>query len=136
MKKGDYGLVRSNDPDFIFSIRPYPCPWYSLSEHDCDNLPDDDLKALMAWEEDARTFGHQIMEGSGINQLTRLVEICQKNGWSSHMDDDPSKNFNNVGNHIDCFLFQKIGEFLMRNPNPLPDEPVKPPDEVAEKVEV
>lgn len=48
MHPGDYGLVRSNDPDFIFRMPPEPDPARGLSDEEYDRNPQIH-KDWMAW---------------------------------------------------------------------------------------
>lgn len=84
--EGYYGLVRCNDPDFIWKTRPRPEP------------PESDQDAWAKWAKEAEEF-EECLNGDAMTGWF-LVDACKRAGY------DPDE----YGYRIAYWLFGKLGE--------------------------
>lgn len=90
MIAGNWGLVRSNDPDFVWEITPTPNRFWGMSDEELDQLPDHEQDYLTEWEISASAFGKQMMnffitrrEMNFFKPIEFLHKACAKKGWKS-----------------------------------------------------
>lgn len=107
MKKGAWGLVTCNDPDFIFHVTPVPCPYWGMTDEQLDQLPDHESDALTAWETNTETFGHELLSSTltlcyshYFSEIYKLMERCKACGWN------PEEAT------LEKWLFHYLGTFL------------------------
>jgi len=99
MKAGDYGLVRSNDPDVIWTDRPEPDPY--------EGRPDEDFGTVLAgevWQAKVQEFTAQCNTQLGPMGLTtgfRIGLLCQAAGYDHTKD-----------GKLEYWLFHRMGVLL------------------------
>ena len=96
IKSGDFCLIRCNDPDVVFDIRPWSHPLFETPQEDMIDHPLD-----LAWNNDAWVFRYACAEQLDLSTSVLIGEICSRAGWS----------FENCG-PIEYWLFNKIGKCL------------------------
>jgi hypothetical protein len=121
MKNMDWGLVTCNDPDFIFAETPWPCPFWYLSDDQIDALANGDKDELFRWEAAAEKFSGELL-GSlsshyGLTEISGMIILAMKHGWNSERDESHS-----MGWRFERWLFQYLGEYILRHPSPLTSE--------------
>lgn len=125
MKKDDWGLVVCNDPDFWFKTTPWLCPYYHLSEAEQDNLPEEDLAELVRWESAAGEFGDELLacmnqHGRSLHNIAQFAMKLQRKGWDP---DDSLPARGNIGSRLECWMFQKLAEYMFTHSTPISTEP-------------
>jgi hypothetical protein len=119
MKKDDWGLVQCNDPDFIFATTPWASPFYHLSDDDFDTLSPEQVKIHHNWEDDVEKFAEELLDHTKISgnknwrfeAIVKLGMAAQKSGFVEGSD------------RIASWMFQYLGELLLKFPNPMPPDP-------------
>ena len=97
MKNGEFGLVRWNDPDFIFNVTP------EIEPPDDDTIENDDL--YFAWLEKARNFQqHLSASNAGLNASYELVKGCIDAGFKYEID-----------GIVEYWLFTYLAQFIKEN---------------------
>lgn len=131
MKNQDWGLSTCNDPDFIFATTPWPCPFWYLSDDQIDALTKGDEDELFRWETASEKFSADLLEKVsghyGLTEIAGLVIAAKKHGWNSERDENHS-----MGWRFERWLFQYLGEYLLRHPNPLSEEELAKEEETPE----
>ena len=125
MKINDWGLVVSNDPDFIFSVIPWPSPWSDCTEKELDALCREDSNEDFRWISEAEKFGREIYDSGSLDSITNLILLCQKNGWvnlTSFKEDGSDKS---CLSKIHYWLFHHLGLYMTTHSAPIADEIVK-----------
>lgn len=99
MKAGNYGLLRINDPDFIFTVKPVKDKFYHLSDEEINHLP------LVDFLSNTRKLGE--VHYSIYDSLKCSPEIgyklycsCIKTGYKE--DDDT----------LEYWLINKMGQMI------------------------
>ena len=82
MKKGDWGLVDCNDPDFIWSVTPVCDPDDELTDEQIDALPED---CYQAYEKASKNL-HDALDKGCFDYCARLGEAMRKAGWNPDND--------------------------------------------------
>lgn len=95
MKAGDFGLVRSNDPDVTWSFRPEPDPYEGMSDEEIDRQ---DGVAWAAWRDKARAFSLECKVQLGMTTAFRIGLLCQAAGYDATKD-----------GRLDFWLFHRVG---------------------------
>ena len=132
MKNMDWGLVTCNDPDIIFATTPWPCPFFYLTDNEMDALTSEDEAEFIKWECAAEEFSKEVL-GSisltyGLTQIAEYVHLAEKLGWNPKPDESaPCGAW-----RLERWLFQYLGEYLVRHPEPLSEAQVAEEDAVAE----
>jgi hypothetical protein len=104
MKKGDYGLVRCNDPDFVFSVEP-TCPLISME------ISDDDINAILeddpVWEKDwewettkAEVFDTELLQTNDLMIYFILVKAAYDCGYKIEYG------------YVSRWILEKLAKFL------------------------
>jgi len=133
MKNQDWGLVGpATDPDFIFAETPWPCPFWYLSDDQIDALIEGDRDELFRWEAAAEKFSGELL-GSlsphyGLTEISGMVILAKKHGWNSERDESHS-----MGWRLERWLFQYLGEYILRHPSPLASEELAEDNPEGEK---
>lgn len=83
MKAGDYGLVRSNDPDVTWSFRPEPDPYEGMSDEEINSQ---DGKAWEAWRPLVQEFAAQCKAQLDMTKGLRIALLCQAAGYNHNKD--------------------------------------------------
>lgn len=84
MKAGDYGLVRSNDPDVVWEGTPFPDPW--------DGLTDDEVNAktdsteFSDWLTAVKPFYEATKSQLDMHTSFSLGMLCVKGGYDPEED--------------------------------------------------
>lgn len=93
MKKGDYGIVRCNDPDIIFpeSLKPFPDPSFEKE--------DDDSELSMKFVDLVVEFGKYLVGNLAFGH--EFYTSCMESGY------DPDKH-----GHVDWWVVHKIGKLI------------------------
>jgi hypothetical protein len=96
LQANDYGLVRCNDPSFVFSVEP------ELNPDPNDTFEND--KEFERWIDKTTQFENQLMESaSGMKDVALLVAGCYQMGYT---DSDGS---------LEQWLFNYLAQFLKGN---------------------
>jgi len=114
MKAGDWGLVEVNDPDFIFSVTPWPSPWVDCTENELDSLSGEDSKEDIRWTHAADKFIQEVYDSGCFRTTAELVFLCQKNGYVEHTTKPLTET-------IQHWLFHHLGVYMMTHSEPLED---------------
>lgn len=108
MKKGDWGLVTCNDPDFIFQTTPEPNPYWGMTDDQLDQLPEHELDALTSWETKTEKFGAELLasvletqHSHYFSNIRKLMDLCKVCEWN------PEKIT------LEQWLFHYLGSFLV-----------------------
>jgi len=106
MKAGDFGLVRCNDPDFIFSAFPALEPHATLPDEEIGNLPESERNKWKDWFCQAQNFDKELKTHDVVDfeNVYNLVAAAKENGYSQE------KNGWFAG-----WLFDYLGECLKAN---------------------
>lgn len=104
MKKGDWGLVESDVPTFIFSQTPTPNKFWGLPDEELDLLPDEEQEYLTEWDTAAGEFSQTLFSCLAEQQyrlhyetMERLVVACKAKGWKSEESNFADWLFNYLG---------------------------------------
>lgn len=95
MKKDDWGLVRSNDPDFYWQATPLPDPYKGFTDEEVNASKILDKDFLKAYEE----FWPKL-EGSALAGY-KLVRACEQMGYEEK-----------VHGSVEWWLFDFLGRYL------------------------
>lgn len=108
MKANEWGLVRCNDPDFIFAVTPEPFAFWGMSDEELDKLPDHEQDSISEWETLSATFGKQTLASILERQYREYFETidqlrlaCVAKGWKA---EDSS---------MERWLFHYLGTYLL-----------------------
>ncbi len=104
MRAGDYGLVRCNDPDLIWSFRPEPDPYEGMSD---EEINQQDGVAWAAWRDKAKAFALECKVQLGMNLAFRFGLLCQAGGYDIEKD-----------GRLDWWLFHRVGLLLQAGKAP------------------
>lgn len=110
IKKGEYGLVVTNSPSFIFATTPIIDPLDNLTDHQINTLAKNDpiWDLNNAWNKAARDFGNSISTNVDMMSVYNLVVAGMKVGY------EPGVH----GYNFEYWLFSYLGKFLRDNPIP------------------
>jgi len=119
MDPGDWGLVISNDPEFVFKTTPWPNPFFEHTPEEMNNLPKELAEIDDAWFDDVEKFGQELIQSVskshwGLAAIAQLVELSKAQGLKE-------------AHFVAKWLFQYIGELLSSYPTPLKDDEEIPP---------
>jgi len=104
MKKGQWGLVESNDPSFIWDIKPRIDPTEGFTDAELDKKGKEFWDESNKWIDEATAFGKALV--GGPEEGWTLYEAALKAGYT--------KDKGAV-----CFwLFDFLGRWLEANPTP------------------
>ena len=84
MRKNDWGLVRCNNPDFIWSITPVCDPLDGLSDKQIDALAKD-ANCCKPYEKAVKSLRKSLDSGS-FDYCVSLGEAMKKAGWKPEDD--------------------------------------------------
>jgi hypothetical protein len=85
-KAGDYGLLRCNDADFLFTIKPRKDPFAGMTDEQIDALPQEQFIEIHdLWLKEAELFSNQLCDMVPINFsiIHGLVESAKQVGYNS-----------------------------------------------------
>ena len=82
--KSHYGLVRCNDPDFVWEGRPSPDPYHGLSDHGIESSPKNIHEAFHKWSKMVEKT-EEAFHGSAMD-CYRFVDACKKAGYRPERD--------------------------------------------------
>jgi hypothetical protein len=99
MKKDDWGLVKSNDPDFIWSTTPVCDPDDGLTDEQIETLQNDQSGRYVEYEKALNNLKWSLNRGC-FNYCVRLGDAMQKAGWNHDNNDGAYW----LCNHIAKFL--------------------------------
>jgi hypothetical protein len=85
MKKGNWGLVRYDNPDFIWSITPVCDPSSGLSDEQIDALPKEVDKQYEQYEKAVKNLRKSLNKGC-FDHCVSLGEAMKKSGWKPEKD--------------------------------------------------
>lgn len=97
MSPGDYAITRSNDPDFVFQVKPWPDPQDGMTDEEIDADPNTELASK--WYLDFREFT-TACDGLALMTSWRIVQLCREGGW------DPESGM------VQWWLFHRLGCIL------------------------
>jgi hypothetical protein len=98
IKAGDFGLVRSNGPDVVWSVEPSPDPW--------DGFSDDDMNARRGkeytdWDSNVASFSEACMTQLDLTTAYLIGRLCQASGYDHETDGS-----------LEHWLFHRMGVLL------------------------
>lgn len=102
MMKGDWGLVRVNDPDVIFTTDPMVDPSQNMSDEEVNALSNEEYHKVDSFYVKLSEFREELEMSPGVGH--HLVEKAKQNGY------DGSTNF-------EYWLFTKLGELIQSKPS-------------------
>jgi len=115
MKKGDYGFIRCNNPDFIIpaSLKPFPNPFQDYTDEQLDNLTDEENdKFCDFYELEEKLRPHLKCD---FETAYELVVAGKEIGWDEKKD----------GCFAIWFIHQvgkAVADFDKKYPNGFPEE--------------
>ena len=108
-KAGDYGLVRSNGPDVVFSVKPWPDPADGLSDAEVNKLGRKAWASCGRWFADVEVFEKACQGQLDLSTAVDIGFMCRDAGWDRERD-----------GKLECWLFHRMGVTLRDNPLPAP----------------
>ena len=99
IKAGDFGLVRSDGPDVVWSVKPTPDPCEGLSEDEINALSSSD--SMLAWFNDVDQFVKACREQLHLTTAYDIGVLCAQAGYNREED-----------GHLEHWLFHKMGMML------------------------
>lgn len=81
MKKGQWGLLQCNDPDFIWSGRPNEDPFAHWSEWRVDNSLPEEWATFETWVDQISKFEKELLKARSIDSFFRLGHSARKAGF-------------------------------------------------------
>ena len=110
-KQDEYGLVRCNDPDFIFTCQPMENPYSGLSDEEVDlKLKEDEAISGSYFEFLDKASDLEASLKGNIQQSVELWEAATKAGFNGEMC-------------IDEWLLDKMARLIAANPDGIQEEP-------------
>lgn len=108
-KAGQFGLVRCNDPDLVWTTIPIPDPMEGMTDEQIEALPHDQA---LDWCSEAAKFKDEVKGQLDMNTTLQIAERCIAAGYNSKED-----------GFLEYWLFHRMG-LLLQGPqkeNPCPD---------------
>lgn len=102
MRKGQWGLVHRNDPDFIWSVEPKLEPLTELSDEEINALPKDSKlwDDFNNWVADVETFRKSLEHHVSLEASWELIESARKAGYESEKSDFCTWLFNYLAEYL------------------------------------
>jgi hypothetical protein len=105
MKKGEWGLVQCNDPDFVWTVTPKVDPLSGLSEEEINELSNDDpaWKDFEDWSEKSRIFLSELQQNfvHDVSVYWNLIEAAREKGYDPDKDVFAFWFFNYLGYYLE-----------------------------------
>lgn len=99
IKAGDFGLVRSNGPDVVWSVKPTRDICEGLSEDEINALPS--TAPMLTWFNDVDQFTKACQEQLRLTTAYDLGVLCVQAGYNREED-----------GHLEHWLFHRMGVLL------------------------
>lgn len=98
MQVGDFGLVRVNDPDVVWTVAPVPDPWEGLSDEEIEARPHEEFSG---WSEKVEAFSKACQTQVHLSDALRIGVLCQAAGYDIETDGS-----------LEHWLFHRMGVLL------------------------
>lgn len=107
IQEGYYGLVRSNDPDLVWEVRPAPDPCEGMTDEEIDEAPDTLMQGFFVWDNQVGDFVAACRDQLDMTTAYRIGKLCEAAGYN--MEED---------GFLEHWLFHRMGVLLAKPPQP------------------